>query len=495
MTTMSEYHGNWRASAHEAVPYSEDFPEALLVLPEWIDGALGAGQASEIKITFDLTNPRPCILIVEDNGRGLVSEKRMKDWTSKDIGSADKENVYGHGSKKALAKFAPEYDMARWSLSWRTQDRRGVSSVLHTLVWPFKGLETRHEEDEDDVTTCTDHGLMWRIEFDSKVLGKHDNPTSLMSALQELIRVRYEPSLYQPYAIKVSVSDGTTKLESCSSEWKSLRTCLDAEVATGNVKKTHDLTIELEKTKVSCVFYEIVADGRKFTIQGLPTFGKKNMNASRVHIARNGRYIEAMDYCKFMGRESHNNDNGKIGFIVCSGDELPTPCTTKVKMEESCLLFRKIKSVVVARLNQPPPSATKALGAAKAPSASKTASKTASKATTIVAPVAAKTPHASVACAPVIETPRASVACVPVVETPVTCTPPVYPHQPSAPQVNPNLEPPIRKPSSLAIEIARWTRADRITLNQLAETYGRASIATILRLPIPDEAEPTNRID
>ena len=48
----NDYHGLWRASANEGVPYADDFPEALLVLPEFIDGALGAGKASIIDINI-----------------------------------------------------------------------------------------------------------------------------------------------------------------------------------------------------------------------------------------------------------------------------------------------------------------------------------------------------------------------------------------------------------------------------------------------------------
>ena len=35
----NDFHGLWRASANEAMPYTEDYPEALLVLPEFIDGS------------------------------------------------------------------------------------------------------------------------------------------------------------------------------------------------------------------------------------------------------------------------------------------------------------------------------------------------------------------------------------------------------------------------------------------------------------------------
>ena len=79
--TIDEYHGLWRTSANEGVPYSDDFPEALLVLPEFLDGALGAGKASNIDIKINITDPKKCILTINDDGKGITSEKRIKEWT------------------------------------------------------------------------------------------------------------------------------------------------------------------------------------------------------------------------------------------------------------------------------------------------------------------------------------------------------------------------------------------------------------------------------
>ena len=172
--STNEYQGLWRASANEGVPYSEDFPEALLVLPEFIDGALGAGNASKIDIIFNITNPKECDLIVNDNGKGLVSEKRMKDWSSKEIGNNETENIYGHGSKKALTKFIPDYVNAKWTLSWRKQDKRGLSGALNILSSPFNGLDTKHTEDDENDDTCPIHGTCWNIKFDISVLGKYN---------------------------------------------------------------------------------------------------------------------------------------------------------------------------------------------------------------------------------------------------------------------------------------------------------------------------------
>ena len=343
--SRNDFHGLWRASANEGVPYSDDFPEALLTLPEFIDNSLGAGGATVIDVKFNITNPRECEFSITDNGKGLVSEKRMKEWSSKDVGSNSTENIYGHGAKKALSKFAPEYSTATWKMYWRKQDRRGLVGALNVLSSPYNGLETVHIEDDKNDDICPEHGTRLTIKFDIKVFGKFDTSDSLMVAVQELIRVRYEPSQYQPYTINVKVINGTAVLDYKSTEMKSLRECLEAEIPT-NVKKIYERELVLDKTIAHVSFYEIVTDGRSYNIPGLPTFGRKNMKASRVHIARHGRYIEAMPIAKFLGKEEHNSLNGKIGFIRFTGEELPTPCTTKVKMYEECPVFKKMITLI-----------------------------------------------------------------------------------------------------------------------------------------------------
>ena len=343
--SRNDFHGLWRASANEGVPYSDDFPEALLTLPEFIDNALGAGGATVIDVKFNITNPRECEFSITDNGKGLVKETRMLTWASKDVGSNSAENIYGHGAKKALTKFAPEYSTATWKMYWRKQDIKGLVGALHVLCSPYEGSDTVHDEDDKHDDICPEHGTRLTIKFDITVLGKSNSPDRLMVAVQELIRVRYEPSQYQPYTINVKVIDGTAVLDYKSTEMKSLRECLEAEPPT-NVKKIYERELTLDKTTAHVSFYEIITDGRGYSIPGLPTFGRKNMKASRVHIARHGRYIEAMPIAKFLGKEEHNSLNGKIGFIRFTGEELPTPCTTKVKMHEECPVFKKMITLI-----------------------------------------------------------------------------------------------------------------------------------------------------
>jgi len=343
--SSSDFHGLWRASANEGVPYSEDFPEPLLVLPELIDGALGDGKASVIEIHIDISKPENCILTVTDNGRGIKSVKRMKDWTSKDTGTVINEHVYGHGSKKCLTKWMPDYNTAKWKLYWRTQDTKGVSSVLNCLTSPFRGLETNHTEDEVNEDICPIRGTRWEIEFNLSILGSKiqtdQNPVkALFERLKELINSRYDPRYYHPYSINLSITDGKVILKENSSQWKYLQQCLEEEILKNNVMKVHDFEITTKDNAIVNVNqYQINADGRKFNLPNFPLFGCKNMKSSRVHTGRNGRYIEAMPYSKFIGGTNHNSDNGTIMFIMCKGDVLPTPCTTKVKLQEECPIY------------------------------------------------------------------------------------------------------------------------------------------------------------
>jgi hypothetical protein len=152
---------------------------------------------------------------------------------------------------------------------------------------------------------------------------------------------------------------------------KSLKESLKEIAANGNdVVETPEFVVTVDKTTAYCNMFQIEADGRRFNIPRMPTFGKRNMNASRVHLARGGRYIEAMPYAKFLGVAAHNSDNGKMLFIRFVGTELPTPCTTKVKFQEECPIFKKMTIAIRKQLNEamkpttapaPPPQAPKPL--------------------------------------------------------------------------------------------------------------------------------------
>jgi len=343
----TEFHSLWRASANEAVMYSNDYPEALLVLPELIDGALGDGKASEISIEIDM-NGEKSVLRVKDNGVGIVNERRLQDWAAKHS-SLKSEHIYGHGSKKCLTKWMPDYETAEWKIKWRKQDKRGLSGALHILSSPFLGLDTEHQQDDIDEKTCEISGTEWEIHFDLNILC-NETAVGLMKNLREIICTRYEKSLYHPFEIKITISHAHGHIKESSNTWKTLKETLDDEIKKKTVTKYYDFIDSVDDTQFTCQIYKITTDGRGFKLDGFPLYGVKNMKASRIHIANKNRYIEALPYANFLGKESHNSDNGTIGFVNFIEGPLPTPCTTKVKFQEECLIYKKCIAKIKNRL-------------------------------------------------------------------------------------------------------------------------------------------------
>ena len=342
----NDYEGLWRASANEGVPYAEDFPEALLVLTEFIDNSLGVGQASNIDICFDITDPNKCKLTISDDGIGIDNEWRMMQWASEGTGNNKEGSIYGHGAKKALTKFCVEYH-SPWGVQWRTQDSRGNIGCLHTLHGPFLGPKTRREQDKNDEAICYPHGTKWTLQFNISVLGGRNTPESLMGALQEIIRSRYEPEYLRKFKINIEVKKGIVTLNQDSTNYKSLKqSLLESKV----VQITRKDSFTIGTTKVDYVFFNIYEDGRKFSIPGMPLYGSKSTKNTRIHIGNNGRYIEAIKYSKYVDLVAHDQYNGVIGFIMCTGDALPIPCTTKVKFQYECPIFKEIRAEIKMRV-------------------------------------------------------------------------------------------------------------------------------------------------
>jgi hypothetical protein len=358
-SSYNHFKSLWRSSANEAVAYSDDFSEALLVLPELIDGALGDGKATEINIIVKLSDDKS-ELILKDNGSGITSIPRLLNWAATQ--SASTEHVYGHGSKKCLTKFMPDYDTADWSIMWRKVDKRGVSGSLNIIKNPFLGNQTYHEEDEKNDTDLMISGTQWTINFNKDILRLDKSNSSkpeaeakeLMTKLKEIICTRYEKSFYYPFLIKVVIINGSTIIKDDSSKWLTLKDALFK--STPNVVKMlytkYNLNINNNNICIECDMYKIISDGRKFKLIDFPLYGVKNIKGTRVHIGLNGRYIEAMPLNVFKERDIHNSENGIIIFINFSAADktanvkLPTPCTTKVKFQEECPIFKDcLKSI------------------------------------------------------------------------------------------------------------------------------------------------------
>ena len=368
-------------------------------------------------------------------------------------------------------------------------------------------METKHTEDETNELLCPEHGTHWHIEFNLSVLGKHTKAADILRSLQELCSVRYETAFYQPFTIHLKVINGSSTLTKNSTEWKTLKECLELETLNGNVKKTHEFRETVDKTTAVCSVYQITANGNTFASlhPEFPIFVRKNMNGQRVHIARDGRYIEAMPYSEFMGKEAHNNDNGKIIFIqFISGEnqELPVPCTTKVKMQEECPIFKKMTAIIKKRIISMPPApvSAPALVSTPAPVAKITAPVT--KVSQLPQKTAVVKKPAPVAQAPVIQAqPPVAQVQPPVaqVHPPVVkAQPPVVKAQTQAhprslvsfllPADAPVAQAPVAQAQVAQAQVAqaqvqkpsKIESYDQIVLNKLYDKYGHALLTTML---------------
>lgn len=338
--TTDDYNAMWRASAHEAVPYTDDFPECFLVLPELIDGAIAQGEATIVKIIINLNKDKGS-LTVSDNGRGISNPNRLLNWASKD--STTLHHRYGHGSKKCLTKWNKNYDTP-WYIKYRTIDRRGNMGSLFTYNGPFEGNKlNKLEEDEKNDTLLIPSGLEWYIEFDKITLNKIDRPILIFDAIKEIIRTRYSKKYLDKTEFIIQISEGDNKIYESSKEkqWKTFQECIEDEVAIGNCSIIKHVIEDFNNIVIQFTKYQIKDDIK--LKKEFPKYGYRKMDCSRVNISLNGRTIEQLPYHKCLNKANHNSFNGIIGFVNFEGEDftkMPTPCTTKVSFYENCQNFK-----------------------------------------------------------------------------------------------------------------------------------------------------------
>jgi hypothetical protein len=343
--STEEYHALWRSSAFEAVPYTDDFPEALLVLPELIDGSIGQGQASKIILQVTL-NGTKSNLKVHDNGVGIKNERRLLQWAAQK--ASDNLHRNGHGTKKCLTKWEQDYTKANWTIKYRILNKN-----LQIIKGPFKGRDTDVREDETDQTTLMPSGVEISIDFDITVLaGLAENPDALFKALKELIQTRYSESVFEKteFIIDISAGDAAQKKlvphssKNAKAPWHSFKACVEKSVEDPRISKVYTNTVQIEGGQyVVEVFYNTILGNTAFSLKKeFPKYGLKSMKSSRAHVSLDGRMIEAIPIYQLMGRDANHNDfNGFIVFVnftpntPADFDKLPSPCTTKVSLYEN----------------------------------------------------------------------------------------------------------------------------------------------------------------
>jgi hypothetical protein len=359
MSSRDDCNALWRASATEAVPYTDDYSEALLVLPELWDGGIGQGKATKITTTIVHLNDKEAMLIVEDDGGGIKNTTRLLSWAA--TKASDNIHRNGHGTKKCLTKFSPDYNRAEWSTTFRNKNRNVIK-----ITSPFLGRDTRTDELEDDTTTLMPSGTIISIKFDKSVLGKCKTDSDILKNLKEIITTRYSEDILSrvEFVIKIIKNDRIIINESSKEKkWHSFKHDVEESVLKNETYLSRRSTHTIPGGRWEFEEYRIRLDGRSAWSfkETFPTYGKRNMNCTRIHISIDGRMIEAIPYAKILNKEIHNSHNGMIGFVNFIPDspetfnEMPIPCTTKVSFYENGEVFKKFKEALVKELLKPTP--------------------------------------------------------------------------------------------------------------------------------------------
>lgn len=351
-----EFAGLWRGSAMEKVPYTDDFPEQLLVLSEFYDGAIGQGNATEIITSFVEKESGGWTLIVKDNGRGIRNIPRLLKWSAPT--SLDNYHRNGHGLKKALTKFAPDYPSANWTIQWRNPGQ-----CLNTVRGPFRGLETPIDTDEDnhDTATLMPSGTKINVDTDFTLLGAYQTPDKLLQGIKEIIQTRFSESVLRRIRFRVTIKPRTGDLKMINSEeWHSFKWWVQRGVESGTIERICE---DEPHTSLDAPWlmsrYKIAVNGttsydlkREF-----PIYGAKNLQTQRVAIALQDRTIEYAPFYKFIGKKvNHNDDNGTIVFVEFVSPDLtrkPEPSTTKVSMYEINPIYKQFKVDIQQILTTP----------------------------------------------------------------------------------------------------------------------------------------------
>ena len=341
-----DYSALWRSSAFEAVPYTDDFPEALLVLPELFDGSIGQGEATKITVSIQMNDALTGTLKVSDNGVGIKNERRLLQWAAQK--AMDNLHRNGHGTKKCLTKWNQEYDTAKWSIRYRRQGKN-----LQEIKGPFKGRDTFSEEIEDDEKTLMPSGTEISIKFNLSVLASLSNSILLSSKIREIIQTRYSQEILTHTEFVVDIEDAKKKrtvVSSYGQKWRSFKQAVEDSVENGTVNVVYS-----ERHNISGGYYQMdifhidVAGNTSFALKKeFPLYGCKSMKSSRVHISINGRMVEAIPIYKLVGKDANHNDfNGWLAFVNFipttsdDFDRLPVPCTTKVSFYENDPVFKE----------------------------------------------------------------------------------------------------------------------------------------------------------
>lgn len=353
---MASYEANWRIANADAIPYPEDYSEWLTMLVELLNGNKAA---TEVTLEFTL-RPESFSFRYTDNGEGCTIEEaqaRLLQWAATE--AVNDDSIYGHGTKKFLAKSG---DYASLQFFIRSRPRGGSRHSLIEWTGPYKGLLTAQTiRDADTIPGFPATGF--QIELPSVErgrLGRHAAAPVLRAAVQEIIRARKGQDVLDRIRFQVTVREldaegevvrGPVEEEEgvpydwadSSEDWRSFFEILRSDT---RVQQRFVRSEDLVPGRVALDFYSFKVPqpthDRQFhkDLKKLfPTYGNFSGGAAaRIHCFNNGTMIEACPFQRIYNRATHSSMYHIVEFAffrTVGGEEnhraLPPPATTKVQ--------------------------------------------------------------------------------------------------------------------------------------------------------------------
>jgi hypothetical protein len=321
-----------------------------------IDGSIGQGNATHVSIQFVRTDDRTGVLRVRDNGKGIQNTVRLKHWAAYDSVSNIHRN--GHGLKKSITKFTPDFETAVWSIVWKNGEEMGI----HEMKYPFVGMDTPITESRGIAEFTT--GTEITIVFEWDRLGRYVKAKDLKGALKEILRTRYSEEKLVRCRFTIEIQDNTgTEYEDSHADgntWHSFEWYLNDIIRRGNVDivlPRRSMTLTTSDSPFDITWYKI-ARTSDLDEQGFPNYGKKQKECALVHVKLNGRTIEMIPFVEFMRNKGKNQDtyNGNIvmvDFTSVDHTKMPSPCTTKVSLNRETPIYKEWFLAMHEILNQP----------------------------------------------------------------------------------------------------------------------------------------------
>ena len=323
------FEASWRAASCDAIPYHKDFPEWLTMIVELLNGGK---SPSQISLSLDI-----CGSVVyfqyQDNGFGCTIKEandRLLRWAS--TRAVDGKSVYGHGTKKFLAK-SGDYNSLKFIIRSRAKGEKKI------VEWRglYRGVDTHYDIVEDNHFPV--HGFEIQLEVALMKLGNYNTPELVFGALKEIICARKVQGLLSTVAYVLTVKkDGKVIKQENSklNSWKSLQETIHTNSSCFHLLHT---TVPLVDGKVNLIF-DSYSTGILNEIPGFPVYGKMTGGVgTRVHIFNEDTMIEAHPWYDIHDAKVHPSNWHRVDFVHFQPVDpknsthvsaLPQPATTKV---------------------------------------------------------------------------------------------------------------------------------------------------------------------